>query len=65
MTKERLEGATPNGGDYAIAYYHDGDFNATDKSIATHVEIVEFVIVPGSEDRVVFRTYAVIRENRD
>ena len=65
MISERKDGLTPNGGDYSIIYYYDDNSNAVDKSIATRAEIVEFIIVPGGEDRPIFRTYAVIRENRD
>ena len=39
---ERIEGPTPNGGDYAIAYYQDKDGELVDKDYASRVTIAEF-----------------------
>jgi hypothetical protein len=53
MISERIDGPTPNGGTYAIAYYQDEAGEATDKDAATAVEIVEF----DGDDNEIFRTY--------
>ncbi len=45
---KRIEGPTPNGGAYAIAYEHDDG----------SVEIVEF----DSQDRAIHRTYAMAKQ---
>ncbi len=42
MKTERIEGPTPNGGDYAIAYYQDKDGELVDKDNASRVTIAEF-----------------------
>lgn len=39
---ERLEGATPSGGDFCIAYYYDEDHNPCERSKAKYVNIVEY-----------------------
>ena len=39
---ERQDGATPNGGDYSIAYYYDRDGNPCTKGKAEAVNIIEF-----------------------
>jgi hypothetical protein len=58
MISERLDQKTPNGGDYAIAYYLDGNRESTDKARAVEVEIVEYTT--GGE--IVFRTYMSVTE---
>lgn len=42
MNTERIEGPTPNGGDYAIAYYQDENGELVDKDKASQVTIAEF-----------------------
>lgn len=39
---ERLEGETPSGGDFCIAYYYDEDHNPCERSKAKYVNIVEY-----------------------
>lgn len=39
---ERQDGATPNGGAYSIAYYHDKQGNPCQKKKAVTVNIVEY-----------------------
>lgn len=41
-TQERIEGPTPTGGDYAIAYWQDGQGNPCEKDQAKAAEIVEY-----------------------
>lgn len=41
LTKERIEGKTPNGGDYSEIYYFDDDMKAVHKGQATRVKIRE------------------------
>jgi hypothetical protein len=53
-TSERIEGKTPNGGSYSIAYWKDAKGNPTTKDKAVAAEIVEF----DDEDQAVNRTYA-------
>ena len=48
-----MEGPTPHGGAYSIAYYQDERGEAADKVVAVKVEIVEF----DAQDRPVWRTY--------
>ncbi len=40
---ERQDGATPNGGDYSVAYYYDKDGNPCTKENAVAVNIIEFL----------------------
>jgi hypothetical protein len=42
MKTQRTEGPTPNGGDYAIAYYQNEEGELVDKSKASRVTIAEF-----------------------
>ena len=56
MVSERIDGPTPHGGDYAIAYYQDASGEAVDKSRAVAVEIVEF----DARDNYIFRTYGTL-----
>jgi hypothetical protein len=57
ITEERIEGPTPEGGDYAIAYYRDANGDLTPKSQATQVAIAEF---RGTEP--FFWTYGTLNE---
>jgi hypothetical protein len=52
-TQERIDGPTPNGGVYSIAYFSDDDGDPTSKQKATRMEIVEF----DREGNQLFRTY--------
>ena len=58
MTKElfseRINGRTPHGGAYSVAYFTDDKGNRCDKASARHMEIVEY----NDKDVVVARTYA-------
>lgn len=56
MTQERIEGETPNGGVYAIAYFKDKDGQPTAKEKAVAVEIVEF----DKDDKAVWRTHGTM-----
>jgi hypothetical protein len=49
----RIDGATPNGGAYSVAYYYDHEKNPVPRARARHAEIVEF----SSWNRVIHRTY--------
>ena len=54
--QERIEGKTPNGGAYSIAYYQDEYGDPIEKSKATMVEIVEY----DNNDNHVARTYGAL-----
>ena len=41
-TSKRINGATPNGGSYAIAYFRDKDGQPCSESKAVRIEIVEY-----------------------
>jgi hypothetical protein len=41
-TSERLDGPTPNGGTYAVAYFRDATGAPAVKSRAASIEIVEY-----------------------
>ena len=56
MTSERIDRKTPNGGDYAIAYYMDKNRASVSKTKATQAEIVEYK----ADGEIVFRTYMAI-----
>lgn len=56
-TQEKLNGNTPNGGTYSIAYFQDAEGQPTTKSTAKKMEIIEF----DSKDNEIFRTYAQTR----
>ncbi|MBH8566732.1 hypothetical protein I8748_32050 [Nostoc sp. CENA67] len=58
ITQERIDQATPNGGDYSIIYYQDAEGNPTSKDTAKKAEVVEFK----SGGKQVFRTYATLTE---
>jgi hypothetical protein len=52
-TQRRVDGPTPNGGVYSIAYFRNDDGSPADEDDATKVEIVEY----DEDDKVVQRTY--------
>ena len=56
MTQERIDGETPNGGAYAIAYYQDKDGEPVEKIRAVAVEIVEF----NADGEAIWRTYGAL-----
>lgn len=56
-TSERVDGATPNGGTYSIAYWKDAKGQPTDKAHAVAAEVVEYDL----SDRAIARTYATLR----
>lgn len=56
MKSKRIDGKTPHGGAYAVAYYSDADGNAADKEQAVNVEIVEFT----KDGKEIERVYARI-----
>lgn len=53
MAQERVDGLTPNGGDYSILYFMDINHREVEKEKATHFELVEY----DNEGEQVFRTY--------
>ncbi|MBV8232569.1 MAG: hypothetical protein JO329_21515, partial [Planctomycetaceae bacterium] len=57
---ERIDGPTPNGGVYAIAYWIGAGGKRATKDQAEGVEIVEF----DSQDRAIHRTYASLKASR-
>ncbi len=59
--QERVEGPTPNGGEYAIAYFKGAEGQPVDKEDAVSVEITEF----DAEGKSVFRTYADVTSPDD
>jgi hypothetical protein len=52
-TEERINGETPKGGVYSIAYFQDAKGQPVAKENATAIEIIEF----DENDRQIFRTY--------
>jgi type II secretory pathway component PulJ len=52
-TRERVEGPTPNGGAYMIAFFRDADGNPCRKAEAHAMEVVEY----NDKDEVIRRTY--------
>lgn len=60
MAKEqnfkRIDGATPNGGQYAILYFRDNNGRPCSESKAATVEAVEY----SADDVELFRTYAIV-----
>lgn len=52
-TRERLDGPTPNGGVYAIAFFFDKAGNPTTKDKAVRIEICEY----NERDECIFRTH--------
>lgn len=52
-TSKRVDGPTPNGGTYMIAYFRDSSGNACSEKDASKVEIVEFE----SDNNAIARTY--------
>lgn len=51
---ERINGRTPNGGAYAVAYFMDDKGGRCDKAVARRMEIVEY----DDKDVVIARTIA-------
>lgn len=64
MAKEqnfkRIDGATPNGGQYAILYFRDNEGYPCSENKAATVEAVEF----SADDVELFRTYAIVNNGR-
>lgn len=60
-TQQRIDGATPNGGVYSVAYWQDKDGQPINKREAVKAEIVEY----DSNDQSVFRTYADLKRGRE
>lgn len=58
QTKERIDGKTPNGGDYSEIYYLDKNKKSCDKRSATRVFIRECT----AEGKIVQETYGIIKE---
>jgi hypothetical protein len=56
-TQERIEGPTPNGGRYSIAYFFDAARKSVPKDRATGMEVVEF----NDKDDAIHRTYMTRR----
>lgn len=52
-TSERIDGPTPSGGTYSVAYFFKGDRVPCAKSEATGVEILEF----DEDDQNIARTW--------
>jgi hypothetical protein len=52
-TEERINGETPKGGVYSIAYFQDANGQPVAKEDATSIEIIEF----DENDRQIWRTY--------
>jgi hypothetical protein len=52
-TEERVDGPTPNGGTYSIAYFRDADGNPCPKERSESMEICEF----DEKDECIHRTY--------
>jgi hypothetical protein len=59
-TTQSIEGPTPNGGDYAIAFFFDERGNPTAKNKAKRVEIVEYNI----QGVQIFRNYGLMGRKR-
>jgi hypothetical protein len=60
LTEERIDGPTPQGGAYSIAYYRDENGELIDKAVASRVEIVEY----DSRGNMIWRTYGTLDANR-
>ena len=54
---ETSYGATPNGGSYSVAYYHDKEGNPCPKEKATSVNIVEYT----EEGERINETYGILQ----
>lgn len=54
--KRRIEGPTPNGGVYSVAYYSK-DGEPAERDVATAVEYCEF----DEADNCIFRTYGKLK----
>lgn len=52
-TEERIDGPTPNGGTYSVAYFRDAEGNRCGKAEAASTEILEY----DADDQCVGRTY--------
>lgn len=57
-TSRRVDGPTPNGGDYSEVYFLTNDDVLTDESRATKAEVVEYT----TGGKLVHRTYMTIGE---
>jgi hypothetical protein len=55
-TSERVDGKTPNGGDFSIAYFMDEKGNPVPKKQAKRAEIIEYK----KDGIVIQRTYGTI-----
>jgi hypothetical protein len=56
---ERVDGETPNGGTYSIAYFQNNEGKRTTKDKATKIEIIEF----DTQDNIINRTYTIKNTN--
>jgi hypothetical protein len=54
MAEERIEGPTPNGGAYALAYFSAGGVPVEDQAQADAAEVIEFT----ADSAEIMRTYA-------
>lgn len=57
MATKRVDGPTPNGGAYSIAYYQDAKGNDADVDKATNMLIVEY----SSDGQVIRNTYGLTK----
>ena len=55
---ERIDGVTPNGGAYMVAFFRSADGTPAPKSQAEFVEITEYDV----NDVAIHRTYGVIEK---
>lgn len=55
--QERINGSTPHGGSYLVAYFRDATGSPCVKEKAKTIEIVEYA----SDDSPLFRTYGSCR----
>ena len=60
-TQERIDGPTPNGGAYSIAYFQNEGGEPITKDLASKVEILEF----DQNGSVIHRTYGLIHQETD
>ena len=56
---ERVDGVTPNGGAYSIAYFQNNRGDRTTKDKAKRIEILEFDVL----DNIINRTYKAKKAN--
>lgn len=52
-TRQRTEGPTPNGGQYAVAYFRDAQGNPCARDQAQGIEVIEY----DKDGNAIFRTY--------